>query len=303
MTARAGTGRRPEGRANGGRRGGLLPALAALAPGLWFLLFFLVPLAFVWVFSFGRQQGLVDIGIVWTLDNYLRALDPLYLEIMLRSIWLAALTAAVSLAIGLPVAVGIAFAPARWRPLLLLAVVLPFLTNLLIRTYALIAVLRTGGYVNSALGWAAERLGLPFEPLPLLYNDAAVVVGLVYVHMPFMVLPLYAALVRMDRSLVEAALDLGASRARAFWTVVAPAAMPGVIAGTVLVFIPALGSYLTPDLLGGADSQMIANVIERQFKRANDWPFGAALSLLLVYAAFGILALRPAIASRRERTP
>ena len=301
MTAGAGTGRRPE-RQRGRRRAGLLPGFAALGSGLWFLLFFLAPLAFVWVFSFGRQEGLVDIELAWTLDNYLRALDPLYLDILLRSIWLAGLTAAVSLALGLPVAVGIAFAPARWKPLLLLLVALPFLTNLLIRTYALIAVLRTKGYVNAVLGWAAEWLGLPFEPLPLLYNDAAVVIGLVYVHMPFMVLPLYAALERMDRSLIEAALDLGASRARAFWTVVVPAALPGVFAGTILVFIPALGSYLTPDLLGGADSQMIANVIERQFKRANDWPFGAALSLLLIYAAFGTLALRPALA-RRWRGP
>ncbi len=295
MTAKAETGRRP-----GRKRGALLPGLAALAPGLWFLLFFLAPLAFVWVFSFGRQEGLVEIEIVWTLDNYLRALDPLYLDILLRSVWLAGLTAAVSLALGLPVAVGVAFAPARWKPLLLLLVVLPFLTNLLIRSYALIAVLRTRGYVNSVLGWMAERLGLPFEPLPLLYNDTAVVVGLVYAHLPFMVLPLYAALERMDRSLVEAALDLGASRIRAFWTVVMPAALPGALAGTLLVFVPALGSYLTPDLLGGADSQMIANVIERQFKRANDWPFGAALSLLLIYAAFGALALGPALAASRR---
>ena len=299
MTAEAGTGRQPAGK-TGGRRDTLLAGLAALGPGLWFVVFFLAPLLFVWVFSFGRQEGPVDIEIAWTLDNYLRALDPLYLEILLRSVWLAGLTAAVSLALGLPVAVAIAFAPARWKPVLLLLVVLPFLTNLLIRTYALIAVLRTRGYVNSALGWAAEGLGLPFEPLALLYNDAAVVTGLVYAHLPFMVLPLYAALERMDRSLAEAALDLGASRMRAFWTVVMPAALPGVLAGAVLVFIPALGSYLTPDLLGGADSQMIANVIERQFKRANDWPFGAALSLLLIYAAFGALALGPALAGGRR---
>ncbi len=300
MTAKAGTGHRPDGK-HGKRRESLSAGLAALGPGLWFLLFFLAPLAFVWVFSFGRQAGLVDIEIVWTLDNYLRALDPLYLDILLRSIRLAGLTAVISLVLGLPVAVGIAFAPARWKPALLLLVVLPFLTNLLIRTYALIAVLRSGGYVNAVLGWAAGGLGLPFEPLPLLYNDAAVVVGLVYVHMPFAVLPIYAALERMDRAPVEAALDLGASRLRAFWTVVMPAALPGLFAGAVLVFIPALGSYLTPDLLGGADSQMIANVIERQFKRANDWPFGAALSLLLIYAAFGALALGPALAARRRR--
>jgi len=125
-----------------------------------------------------------------------------------------------------------------------------------------------------------------------LYNNTAVVLGLVYVHLPFMVLPLYASLEKLDRSLVEAALDLGASQFHAFRTVVVPLALPGIISGSILVFIPALGSFLTPDLLGGTDSQMIANVIERQFKSANDWPFGSALSFLLMYLTFGALALR-----------
>jgi spermidine/putrescine transport system permease protein len=122
-----------------------------------------------------------------------------------------------------------------------------------------------------------------FEPMTLLYNNTAVIVGLVYVHLPFMVLPLYSALDRMDRSLMEASLDLGAGHLRTIWSVVVPLAGPGIASGILITFIPALGSYLTPDLLGGTDSQMIANVIERQFKRANDWPFGAALSFLLMY--------------------
>ena len=165
------------------------------------------------------------------------------------------------------------------------------------------AVLRTEGYVNFTLAWLWDKaswlmtlVGLQplgdFTPLQLLYSNFAVVVGLVYVHLPFMVLPLYAALDRLDRSLIEASLDLGAGHTRTMFSIVMPLAMPGIVSGIIITFVPALGAYLTPDLLGGPDSQMIANVIERQFKVANDWPFGAALSFLLMYATFGAIALR-----------
>ena len=280
-------------------RSGPLDRATGVIPGLWLAGFFLLPLGFVWVLSFGEKQGLVAVDIVWTADNYLRALDPLYLGILAKSLWIAALTTVICLAVGLPVALGIVFAPARWRPLLLLLVILPFWTNLLIRTYAMIAVLRTRGHVNATLEWAAGLFGLPFEPLSMLYTTGAVVTGLVYVHLPFMVLPLYAVLDRLDRSLVEAAVDLGASHVRVCVTIILPLAVPGILSGSLLVFVPALGSYLTPDLLGGADSQMIATVIERQFKSANDWPFGAALSFLLLYVTFGALALRSVCAGRR----
>lgn len=270
--------------------------VSALPPSLWLFGFFLAPLAIVWVLSFGEKRGLIDVEITWTLANYVRALDPLYLGVVAKSLWISGVTTVLCLMIGLPVALGIVFAPGRWKLILLFLVILPFWTNLLIRTYALIAVLRTRGYVNFTLEWGADTLGLPFEPLALLYNNAAVVIGLVYVHLPFMVLPLYAALDRMDKLLIEAALDLGASQLRAFVTIVVPLAVPGIISGVILVFIPALGSYLIPDLLGGTDSQMIANVIERQFKRANDWPFGAALSFLLMYLTFGALAIRSVLA-------
>jgi spermidine/putrescine transport system permease protein len=186
---------------------------------------------------------------------------------------------------------------------MLLLIMLPFWTNLLIRTYALIAVLRTEGYANFTLEWlwnqgswlmtlaGLQPLG-DFTPMQLLYNNFAVVVGLVYVHLPFMVLPLYAALDRLDKSLIEASLDLGAGHMRTLFSIVVPLALPGIISGIIITFVPALGAYLTPDLLGGPDSQMIANVIERQFKRANDWPFGAALSFLLMYATFAAIAFR-----------
>ena len=281
-------------------------------PTAWLVLFFLAPLALVWGFSFGEKRGLVEIAINGTLENYVRALDPLYLRIFAKSFWFAALTTLICLAVGFPVAIAITFAPSRWKPILLLLTILPFWTNLLIRTYALIAVLRTRGYVNftaewvwekanGALGWIGlgdlQLVGERFEPFQMLYNNTAVVFGLVYVHLPFMVLPLYAALDRLDRSYLEASLDLGAGQIRTFASVVVPLALPGIVSGVIITFIPALGSFLTPDLLGGTDSQMIANVIERQFKSANDWPFGAALSFILMYVTFFALALR-AVTSR-----
>lgn len=287
-------------------------AALATAPVLWLIAFFLIPLGVVWLYSFGRNVGLTEIDISGTFANYARALEPLYLEIFGKSVAVAALTTLLCLIIGFPVALAITFAQPKWRPWLLLAVMLPFWTNLLIRTYALITVLRTQGYVNKSLGWFWENassfkalIGLSplpaWEPLPLLYNNFAVVLGLVYVHLPFMVLPLYAALDRLDKSLIEASLDLGAGHFRTLVQIVAPLAAPGIISGVIITFVPALGAYLTPDLMGGTDSQMIANVIERQFKRANDWPFGAALSFLLMYATFILIALQ-ALRNRKAET-
>lgn len=289
------------------RRNPLVFWVINLPPTVWLVVFFLAPLALVWVLSFGEKRGILDIEITWTLANYARAFDPLYLQIFTKSIWMAAVTTAICLLVAFPVAFAITFAPERWKPVLLLLVILPFWTNLLIRTYALIAVLRTRGFVNFTLEWFWDQgngfltliglgqyqlLGESFEPFVLLYNNFAVVFGLVYVFLPFMVLPLYASLDRMDRSFLEASLDLGASQLRTLLSIVVPLAKAGIISGIIITFIPALGSFLTPDLLGGTDSQMIANVIERQFKAANDWPFGAALSFILMYATFFALALR-----------
>jgi len=289
------------------RKNPLVFWIVSIPPSAWLLGFFLIPLALVWVMSFGEKRGIVEIAITWTMENYFRAFDPLYLQIFLKSFWFAGLTTAVCFAAGFPIAIAITFAPSRWKPILLLLVILPFWTNLLIRTYALIAVLRTRGFMNFTLEWLWEQgnavlefiglggyhlLGEQFQAFELLYNNFAVVFGLVYVHLPFMVLPLYAALDRMDRSYIEASLDLGAGQFRTFRSVIIPLALPGIVSGVIITFIPALGSFLTPDLLGGTDSQMIANVIERQFKSANDWPFGAALSFILMYITFFALAVR-----------
>jgi spermidine/putrescine transport system permease protein len=256
-------------------------AAVSLPTVLWVFLFFLVPMGIVWMYSFGENAGLNDINFVGTLDNYKRATEWLYVTIFAKSFAVAALVTLLCLIIGFPVAMAITFASEKWRPWLLLGIMLPFWTNLLIRTYALMMLMGTNGYANKGLGamwdgasWLRTLVGMqPLEawtPVQLLYNNFAVILGLVYVHLPFMVLPLYSALDRLDKSLIEASLDLGAGHLRTLMKIVMPLAGPGILAGVMITLIPALGAYLTPDLMGGTESQMIANVIERQFKRAND---------------------------------
>jgi len=278
------------------------------APGaFWLLVFFILPLGIVWVISFGEKRGVIDIEITWTLANYARALEPLYLGIFWKSILMAGGATVACLVVGYPVAFAIAFASERWKPVLLMAVVLPFWINALIRTYSLIAVFRSRGFINFGLEWLWQKadavlafigladlhlLGERFESLPLLYNNTAVTLGIVYAFFPFMVLPLYANIEKMDRAYIEASLDLGAGQWRTFLSVTFPLTWHGVLSGIIIVFIPALGAFFIPELLGGTDSQLIGNVIERQFKSANDWPFGGALSFLLMYLTFGAIALR-----------
>ena len=286
-------------------------ATLGIPPVAWLVGFFLLPLAIIWGYSFGENSSLTEITVNGTLSNYIHAIKPLYLGIILKSFWFAALTTVLCLIVGFPVAIAITFASPRTKGWLLMLIMLPFWTNLLIRTYALMAVLRTEGYVNTALGavWSAlshlaalfgRPLG-PFHPLELLYHNFAVVFGLVYVQLPFMVLPLYAALDRLDRSLIEASLDLGAGQLTTFRRVVVPLAIPGIISGVLVTLIPSIGAYLTPDLLGGPSSLMIANVIERQFKTANDWPFGAALSFLLMYMTFLAIAVQAIVTRNRAQ--
>lgn len=288
---------------------------AFVLPGaLWLLLFFLAPLALIWILAFGERVGPVEIDITWTLENYRAVFDPVYIGLFGRSLWVATIATIIALVMGLPVALAVSFAPERVKPLLLLLVILPFWTNILIRTYAMIAVLRSKGFVNLGLeqiwllaktalvpfGLGEAVMGERFVPLELLYNNTAVIFGIVYVYLPFMVLPLYATLDRLDRSLLEASLDLGASQVRTFFSIIVPMAKPGIVSGVILVFIPALGTFLISDLLGGTDSLLIGNVIERQFKAANHWPLGAAMSFVLLYITFAILALRAWLTAREE---
>jgi spermidine/putrescine transport system permease protein len=268
-------------------------------PGtVWLTLFFLVPLSVLWVYSFGEKSGIIDISITWTLQNYARVLEPAHLAIVWKSLWISAISTLICLAVAYPIAFAICFASEKWKPILLLLTILPFWINLLIRTFALMAVFRTNGYVNKIIGFFWNGIDSlfggthPFVPLELLYNNGAVIAGLVFVYLPFMVLPLYATVERLDKSFLEASLDLGASQFRTLRSITIPLTMPGIVSGLILVFIPCFGSFLTPDLLGGANAVMIGKIIETQFKSANDVPFGAALSFVLIYATFGVLALR-----------
>ena len=273
----------------------------------WLLLFFVVPLGIIWLYSFGETVSLTEVRTTWTFENYARIGEPEILTLMWRSLWIAGLSTAICLCVGYPVALVIATAEAKWKPWLLLVIILPFWTNLLIRTYALLNILGTRGRLNDLFGgiWGGAdaltggMLG-DYEPIKFLGTEMGVIIGLVYVHLPFTVLPIYAALERMDRSYLEASLDLGAGQWTTFFRVLLPLTMAGVITAAIITFIPMLGSFLTPDLLGRGQVDMIANVIERQFKKANDWPFGSAISLFLLYVTFIILAIQ-SFAAMRER--
>ena len=262
------------------RRTFLLPAR------VWMALFFAAPLGIVCAYAFLTRGDYGGVEQPWTLENFTRLVDPLYLGVLWRSVWIAALATVLCALLGFPLALFIARA-GRHRNLYLQLVLLPFWTSFLIRTYAWIFILRDTGLINTAL----LRLHIIAQPLQLLYNDGAVLVGLVYSFLPFFVLPMYATLERMDAALLEAAADLGASPFATLTRVVIPVSMPGIVAGSVLVFIPCLGAYLTPDLLGGGKTVMLGNLVQNQFTTARDWPFGSAASLLLMSGSTLLLAL------------
>jgi spermidine/putrescine transport system permease protein len=241
------------------------------------LLLFLAPLAIILAYSFESRGAYGGISLPWNIESYLRLGDSTYLAILWRSVWIASVSTLGCLALGFPLALYISRAGTR-KNLYLSLVILPFWTSFLIRTYAWMFLLRDTGLVNTLL----EKFGLIHNPLPLLYNDGAVVLGLVYSYLPFMVLPIYAALERLDVSLLEAAADLGARPWAALRHVTIPLCAPGIWAGAILVFIPCLGAYLTPDLLGGGKSVMVGNLIQNQFTTSRDWPFGSAISLALM---------------------
>ena len=238
---------------------------------------FFCPLLIVVAYSLLTRGPYGGVLPPWTIDSYRRVLDPLYLGILWRSVWVAAVSTLCCLMIAFPLALYVSRSGHR-KTLLLNLVMLPFWTSFLVRTYAWMFLLRDTGVINTFLLGAH----LVQEPLPLLFNSGAVILGLVYGYLPFMVLPLYATLEKLDWSLLDAAGDLGASPLAAVWRIVVPLSRPGMVAGCLLVFIPCIGAYLTPDLLGGGKTVMIGTLVENQFTAARDWPFGAAFSLLLL---------------------
>ena len=241
---------------------------------LWLLLFALLPnigLLVVTVLTRGEQDFVLP---QFTLDNYLRLLDPTFLKILWESLWLAFMSTLACLLVGYPFAYRIARASAKMKPWLLLLVIIPFWTNSLIRTYALILILKANGLISTLLVW----LGVTEQPVSFMYGDFAVFMGILYTFLPFMVLPLYASIEKLDSRLLDAARDLGASGFQSFWHVTFPLTLPGIIAGSMLVFLPSLGAFYIPEILGGAKSMLIGNFIKNQFMVARDWPLGAAAS-------------------------
>jgi len=254
-------------------------AWALLTPMvLWLTLFVVVPGAILLVYSFCERDEVGGVIFTFTLRNYQRVFDPVYLRIFARSVGYAAVTTGLCVLIGYPVAYYIARVEERLRNRLLLLVMVPFWTSFLIRTYAWITILKQEGLLNSFL----EVTRLDIGPLNLLYTPAAVIIGLIYAYLPFMILPIYGSAEKLDNSLIEAAYDLGAGPLRAFSSVIVPLTMPGIAAGTLLVFVPAIGMFAITDLMGGAKVPMIGNVIQNQFLQARDWPFGAALGVVFM---------------------
>ncbi|HEY3440896.1 MAG TPA: ABC transporter permease [Paludibaculum sp.] len=249
----------------------LAPAAALLA-GL-----FVAPLAILAVYTVLTRGVYGGVSAPFTVENWTRLADPLYLAIVWRSFVVAGISTAICVVLGFPLALFIARSGAR-KNLYLALVMLPFWTSFLVRTYAWMFLLRDTGLINTVL----LAVGVIGEPLPLLYNWGAVIVGLVYGYLPFLVLPLFATLERMDPALVEAAADLGAGPWQTVWRVILPVSAPGLRAGAILVFIPCLGAYLTPDLLGGGKTILIGTLIQNQFTSARDWPFGSAVALGLM---------------------
>jgi putrescine transport system permease protein len=296
-----------------GRGNGKL--LVAGLPFLWLAVFFLAPFAIVLkialsesanqrppykpVFAWGDPfTALIDKVESLNLDNFRLLLDePLYLDSFLTSLRLAGLATALALLLGYPIAYGMARAPGRLRVTLVLLAVLPFWTSFLIRVYAWIGILKPEGLLSQAL----LALGLIAEPLQIMNTDTAVLLGLVYSYLPFMILPLYAALERLDMTLMEAAQDLGCPPWKAFWLITLPLSLPGVFAGSFLVFVPALGEFVIPDLLGGSETLMIGRTLWTEFFNNRDWPLASAVAIALLVVIVGpMLAYRYAEARRLE---
>lgn len=252
---------------------------ALISPTLIYLLFTLVlPLLLVVFLSFMTRGAYGNIIYRVSLDNYTRLMDPLYLRILGYSLATAALTTMGTILIGYPLAYYIARTSPRQRSVYLFLILVPFWTNFIIRIYAWIMILRTEGLLNSFL----LKIGFIQAPLEILYTPTAVLIGMVYEFLPFMVLPLYTSLEKIEPAQLEAAADLGARPYMAFLRITLPLSLPGMIAGSILVFIPAMGMFVVPDLMGGAKTILVGNLIRNQFLTARDWPFGAAASMLLL---------------------
>jgi len=262
---------------------------------LWMIGLLIIPLILVVITSFGQRDPNGNVIYTFTLENYIRlagisaeGFDPLYLNILTGSLLLAFQTTALVILIGYPLAYFVARAPLKQRNLLLFLILVPLWTNFVIRIYAWIMLLRKTGVINSLLGWLLGLVGIQFTPFDMYPSSGAVLVGMIYEFLPFMILPMYTSLEKIDPALYEAAADLGANAISTFFRVTLPLSAPGMVAGTILVFIPVMGTFIVSDILGGRTEILVGNLIQRQFLDARDPAFGSAASIILMVMTLAV---------------
>jgi len=274
---------------NGGSENSRHLGWAWASPGLIFLTLFaaipVVSMLFMSVLTAGRFGGVTT---PINFDNFSRATDPIFVQVILNSLLIASATAILSLLIGFPTALFISRLSRKWQIILIVAIILPYWTNFLVRTYAWLVLLNNEGIINKFL----RNIGLIDKPIEMLYTPGAVIVGMTYLYLPLMILPIYAALEKVDKNLTEAAYDLGSSVWKSLRTVSIPLAMPGILIGLIFVFVPSLGNFVVPELLGGGKTVMIGNLVRDQFLKARDWPFGATFALVLTLILVVLIALQ-----------
>ena len=274
---------------NGGSENSRHLGWAWASPGLIFLTLFaaipVVSMLFMSVLTAGRFGGVTT---PINFDNFSRATDPIFVQVILNSLVIASATAILSLLIGFPTALFISRLSRKWQIILIVAIILPYWTNFLVRTYAWLVLLNNEGIINKFL----KNIGLIDKPIEMLYTPGAVIVGMTYLYLPLMILPIYAALEKVDKNLTEAAYDLGSSVWKSLRTISIPLAMPGILIGLIFVFVPSLGNFVVPELLGGGKTVMIGNLVRDQFLKARDWPFGATFALILTLILIVLISLQ-----------
>ena len=264
-------------------------------PGLIFLTIFaafpVISMLFMSVLTAGRFGGVTT---PFTVDNFVRATDQTFLKVIFTSILIATATALLSLLIGFPTALFISRLSRKWQIILIIAIILPYWTNFLVRTYAWLVLLNNEGIINKFL----KNIGLIDQPIEMLYTPLAVIVGMTYLYLPLMILPIYAALEKVDNNLVEASLDLGSSAWKSLKTISIPLAMPGILIGLIFVFVPSMGNFVVPELLGGGKTVMIGNLVRDQFLKARDWPFGATFALILTIILVILISIQSRVSKK-----
>ena len=264
--------------------------LLIFPPYFWFLIFFIIPLLIIIIYSFSEKEVYGGVNLIFTLENYKLIFDDLYLKIYLYSFLTATVSTIFTLLISYPIAYYMAFSKPRTKIIILFLIVLPFWTNMMIRLYSMIILLGNEGVLNSIL----LNIGVIREPLQMMHTTFSVYLGFIYWNLPFMVLPIFASLDKIDISMLEASMDLGANKIKTFFKITLPYSIPGVVAGIIFTFVPTLGNFVIPDFLGGTRQSMIGNVITAQFLQSRNWPFGSALSVILIFVVmlFIVIYLR-----------